>query len=484
MTSSARSLLAATVVLLGGCAYSLNPRLDRLQGPHGYSYENLAADPRNSEETFVIVTLSGGGTRAAALGYGVISELARQTIGDGRTMLDETDVVSSVSGGSFAAAYLGLFGVQAFLAEFPDAVLHRKLEYGIAARLLLPWNWVRLLSPWFSRSDLASEYYDDAIFHGKTFADMPRRRPFVVLNATDIVEGAQFSFTQRHFERLCSDLDAVHVARGVTASSAFPVAFPPITLSNYPKTGCGWVRPTWVDEQGKDAESNPRAHALARTWESYEQPKRKYVHLSDGGLSDNIGLRAPYDAIDVADDWGMLRLVNGTIRRLVVIVVDAKPRSDSCLDGSARPPGFYSVLNAAATTPMENYSADTVDLMRMLAQKWRQDVVGYERRRAWCAELCRRRHPRTSCDRDCADVLRTGPEYEPRLPAVHVAHVRFDAMDDGPAKTRLQQIDTRLQLRDDDVAVLVRWGRKLLRRSRAYQEAVTELGGTVPPDDD
>ena len=64
----------------------------------------------------------------------------------------------------------------------------------------------------------------------------PRQRPFIVLNATDIVEGAQFSFTQNHFERLCSDLDGVHVARGVTASS---VAFPPLTLANYPKTACG-----------------------------------------------------------------------------------------------------------------------------------------------------------------------------------------------------------------------------------------------------
>ena len=45
----------------------------------------------------------------------------------------------------------------------------------LAYRLLLnPINWVRLLSPYFNRSDLAADYYDRIQFEGKTFADIIR----------------------------------------------------------------------------------------------------------------------------------------------------------------------------------------------------------------------------------------------------------------------------------------------------------------------
>ncbi|MGH7342524.1 MAG: patatin-like phospholipase family protein, partial [Candidatus Rokuibacteriota bacterium] len=321
---TARRLVAALCIALVGCA-ARNARLAQQGADEGdYRYEHLLReDPTNGEETFVIVTFSGGGTRAAAFAYGVARALYEQRIAGDRRLLNEVDVVSSVSGGSFAAAYLGLFGADAFIADFPDAVLHRNLERGILLRLALPWNWVRLLSPRFSRSDVAARYYDDVIFSGKRFAHLPRRRPFIVLNATDIAEGAQLSFTQDQLDRLCSELNPMPVALGVTASSAFPVAFPPVTLTNYPKA-CGYTRPPWVDDLAGDPDTNPPGHALAATWLSYERPDRRYIHLSDGGLADNIGLRAPYHALEM-NQWGLSDRINThAITRLVVITVDAK----------------------------------------------------------------------------------------------------------------------------------------------------------------
>jgi NTE family protein len=60
-----------------------------------------------------MLTFSGGGTRAAALAYGVLETLRDTPIKiDGKTarMLDEVDLISSVSGGSFTSAYYGLHG--------------------------------------------------------------------------------------------------------------------------------------------------------------------------------------------------------------------------------------------------------------------------------------------------------------------------------------------------------------------------------------
>ncbi len=320
-------------IFVAGCAtYPVNPPLKQYNPAQGYRYENLTTtDPnKNSEETFIILTFSGGGTRAAALSYGVLEHLHKAPIAGGRkTLLDEVDVISSVSGGSFTAAYYGLFGEEKFFRDYKEGVLHRRIEHELLLRVLAPWNWPWLLSPYFGRSDLADEYYDRYIFEGRTYAQMPTKRPFIIINATDMSLGAQFSFIQDHFDRLCSDLSQVHVSRAVVASSAFPVAFTPITLNNYPKTTCGYTAPRWVASGLQDFAKVPSRYDRAKTWVSYEDAERRpYIHLNDGGLADNIGLRGPEVAITTSDSsWSLLNKVNnGVVKRLAVIIVDAKPQ--------------------------------------------------------------------------------------------------------------------------------------------------------------
>jgi len=61
-----------------------------------------------SGDLLLIVAFSGGGTRAAAFSYGVLEELrdTRVTLNErNRRLLDEVDILSGVSGGSFPAAY-------------------------------------------------------------------------------------------------------------------------------------------------------------------------------------------------------------------------------------------------------------------------------------------------------------------------------------------------------------------------------------------
>ncbi|MGH6882713.1 MAG: hypothetical protein ACREFM_17470, partial [Hypericibacter sp.] len=66
----------------------------------------------NSPELFVALAFSGGGKRSAAFGYGALTGLRDLTIkigGRERRLLDEVDSMSAVSGGSFPAAYYGLY---------------------------------------------------------------------------------------------------------------------------------------------------------------------------------------------------------------------------------------------------------------------------------------------------------------------------------------------------------------------------------------
>jgi len=56
----------------------------------------------------IILAFSGGGTRAAALSYGVMKELRDTGIpveGNEVSLLKDVDAISAVSGGSFTAAY-------------------------------------------------------------------------------------------------------------------------------------------------------------------------------------------------------------------------------------------------------------------------------------------------------------------------------------------------------------------------------------------
>src|SRR5262245_50393793 len=110
-------LLIFMLIALAGCSgahYFVNPRLEEDKFDTGYAMRNLKA-PGNSDSLQVVVAISGGGYRAAALGYGVLGALRDTRIvweGRERSVLDEVDFLGSASGGSLVAAYYALYGEQ------------------------------------------------------------------------------------------------------------------------------------------------------------------------------------------------------------------------------------------------------------------------------------------------------------------------------------------------------------------------------------
>ncbi len=85
----------------------------------------------------MFLTFSGGGTRAASFAYGVLEKLRDTEIvweGQSRRLLDEVDVISSVSGGSLPAAYYGVFGERLF-DDFPEKGLYRNIQGNLIKRL-------------------------------------------------------------------------------------------------------------------------------------------------------------------------------------------------------------------------------------------------------------------------------------------------------------------------------------------------------------
>ena len=147
-------VVAALLSFLGGCATRvINPPLVRYQNAAD-QFEGLEMK-RGAHEDLVILAFSGGGMRAAAFAYGVLETLRRVEMitREGRRvrLLDEVDLITGVSGGSFTALAYGLYGETLF-DEYDKRFLKRNVQGKLIGRMLNPLNWGSLLSTGWVRS--------------------------------------------------------------------------------------------------------------------------------------------------------------------------------------------------------------------------------------------------------------------------------------------------------------------------------------------
>ena len=356
--------LALAIASLGcGTYFHVNPRLGQWDRDQGYR-NDLYERADGSEELTLLLAFSGGGTRAAAFAYGVLEELAVTHVAfDGRvrSLFDEIDQVSSVSGGSFTAAYVGLRGRKAF-EDFPQRFLERNVQSELLLSLLSPLNWLKLFSPYWERSDLAAEYYDAEIFDGARFRDLGKAdAPFVVILATDLTTGSPFAFVQEMFDFLCSDLTDYPLARAVASSSAVPVVLSPITLRNY--EGCGFEPPEWVRDAQVPGRELDRQYVNANNLSGYLAKRRRYVRLVDGVVSDNLGVRGPFEK------WSSFevpkkRPQQDRAREVVLVIVNAQTTPDEEWDRFDLLPSISFMLDAATSAQVNRYNFETIELIK------------------------------------------------------------------------------------------------------------------------
>ena len=134
-----------------------------------YSVRTWAQSKEAADFVF-IVNFSGGGTRAAAMAYGVLEELRDTTVvidGKETRLLDEVTHISSVSGGSFTSAYYGLYGEKIF-DNFEDEFLLKDVQSVLTRKMLNPFTWFSRKG----RTERAVEYYNKILFHDAVFGDM------------------------------------------------------------------------------------------------------------------------------------------------------------------------------------------------------------------------------------------------------------------------------------------------------------------------
>jgi NTE family protein len=455
---------------LAGCASRpINEPITQVDPKSGYRpYLLIPKLPNNDPSTLLVLSFSGGGTRAAAFSYGVLEELRRTEIvvnGQRRRLIDEVDLMTGVSGGSFTALAYALYGERLF-AEYEQRFLKRDVQGTLFARSLNPFNWSSFIGGSAGRSELAADYYDEILFEGATFGDLlAKPGPVAIATGTDISTGSRLTFSQNDFDLLCSNLNAVRLSRAAATSSAVPVVLSAVTFNNYGAT-CGFQTPVWLkDAANPEGQVRPAARALQRYREmqAFQNSKdRPYIHLVDGGVADNIGVRGVLEAFEELEASAAFRKELGTsvIRRIVLIVVNARsaPRTD--WDRHESPPNFAVQLLQSSGVPIDRYSFENVELLKDWVEiaSWKRELQVSRARLAGATQV----------------------QAEASVPKItmHVIDVNFEAIRDPKERDHFLNLPTSFALPAEDVDRLREVAGQLLRQSEEYESVVREFGGT------
>lgn len=431
-------------LLLQGCAASglvKNVPLEQPDQAPSISRTSQAFGQIMSEaEDGIMLAFSGGGTRAAAMAYGVLQELRDTQVGseqNQRPLLEDVGLISSVSGGSFTAAYYGLYGDRLF-SDFETVFLRKNVESALVRNLLNPLHWFGTMD----RTEWAIKYYDREVFNNARFADFNRPdAPLILINTTDLSHGVRFSFTQGYFNLLCSDLASFEVSRAVAASSAVPVLFDPVVVENF--NDCGQTPPRWLRRASQRADENPELQLTVMGLNSYfDRDEHRYAHFVDGGITDNLGLRAIFDMAQLSGSAKahLAALKLEPAPRLVVISVDASTRPEYRIGQHKHSPDLFSTINAMTDIQLHRYNTATITEMRRSLTSWAKEI---------------------STDETEVDV--------------YFIRLNFDQLDDLATIAKINQVPTSFNLSDDQVDMVVKAGRQLLRENAEFQRLLNTI---------
>ncbi len=464
-------MLVACSSLVFACRHERPSRSHRKVDQARDTGQRSRSRPQNNDpHTLFALALSGGGMRAAAFSYGVLEELHRTSIvvnGQHRRLLDEVDLLTAVSGGSFTALAYALYG-EGLFKDYVSRFLQRDVQGDILSRVLNPLNWPKLVGGPYGRSELAADYYDEILFEGKTFDDLSSLPgPFVLVTGTDLSTGGRLGFSQTEFDLLCSDVGKVRLSRAAATSSAVPSVFSPVTFNNY-GSSCGYRIPDYLEDILKPAGGErPAGRALMRFHEMeglQDSRSRPFIHLVDGGISDNLGLRGILEAMEEIEASRTLRrkLHRMDIQRMVVLVVNARSAPSTDWDKEETPPGILGQLFQSFSVPIDRYSFESIELLKDIVARWEllRELAVARRRLAGASE---------------AEAEAAIPRYE-----LYAIDVSFDAIPDPDIRRHFMDLPTNLSLPAQEIDRLRAMGGLLLRQSSQYRQLVQSLGGSLP----
>lgn len=456
MTDRALQWLAGMLLpgLMVACSTARPWQNALLHEPAPASQPPVASSAKDIRARFIVavVALSGGGARAAAFGLGVLRELKATVFewdGHRTDLLEQIGLIGGVSGGSILAAYYAAFGDETF-TRFEREFLLDDFESDLVVSALSPSKLVELSSPWYGRSQVLADRLE-VLYRGTTYGDLQSRLtgPDLLITATDLTTGSPFEFGPEQFALICSDLNTVPLSFAVASSSAVPILLSPTTLRN----NAGRCGPG-PGHGGAEAAggSGHRTQLMRASTASYRDvDNRPYLHLVDGGLADNLGLRGLLDRVAV--DGSLARSFEavppGTVHRLVLVVVNAEREATERINQSDRVPNTSQVIDALLFGAGARGTQTTLALLDEDTERWRRELNAVRGR---------------GTSPFAADAQ------------IHVVTVSLRDVDDPTLRSKLLGVPTAFTIQAADVHRLQDAGRQALRHAPAFERLVRSLG--------
>jgi NTE family protein len=454
-----RAAVILVLVALAGCSATQPWKNAPLAPGEVVQYDGRAQmlDPGRATDLLVVASFSGGGSRAAAFAHAVISELDGHSFswrGRQTSLAREIDMVIGVSGGSVAAAHMALHGVPDHLTRFPADFLQVDLQTRVIGAALSPARLWDQSSPWYGRGHVLSDELDAVLFDGATFGHLAQLpgRPYLMIGATDLSSGAEFDFTSEQFELLCSSIDQVPLSFAVAASSSVPLLFSPLSLQNH-HDGCSRLA-AGASLLPATAADSARVRLVKNELAAYASSGRRFIHLIDGGVSDNLGTRRIVDYVaQVGGIGAVLALLNAgpestqrAPQRIVLISVNSERRAALPIDGRGEVPSTLAVLDALVYSGLGRQSEETSLVLADAVEQWR-------------TELRSTLPPGTDAD-------------------IFSIEIKLSELDDDALRDRVLAVPTAFRISDDDLALLRQAAGQSVMRSAEFERFVQSLAPT------
>ncbi len=404
-------------------------------------------------EDLIVLALSGGGARAASFHLGVLQGLRDMRGRDGAALTQHIALITSVSGGSVLAAYYGLHGDDG-LDSFRTAYLDK--EWRLNAHYLPP-AWMNLARGGVNGPSRLADWLDREVYDSARMRDL-RRGPRIVLNATDMYNATPFAFTQTFFDSVCSDVAPVRVADAVAASMAVPVMFRPVLVESFAEACTPDAQ--WTEEILADRAAPEMLRQTARAFRHYRgdtPAAQRYVHLSDGGVVDYLGLTS-LNVMRVAGPAPAPLTPREAVqaRRVLVLAVNAEHVRARTWQQQSQAPGLYETLYAAIDGGSSAAMRSALDAFRASLPEWERDLVQWR-----CAQT------------DHFIMLGGGHIDEPAHPACRDIAVTMEVVAledlDAAAYRALFDTETAVSLPPETVDALIAAGREVAARNEVLR---------------
>ena len=194
-----------------------------------------------------------------------------------------------------------------------------------------------------------------------------------------------------------------------------------------------------------------RSRMLRTQLLSYQDTKaRPYIHLVDGGVADNLGVRSLLDRtlIEGGIRSATRKLPKGVVRKLVLITVNAERDPSERIDETDKVPSTLQVVDAMLFGTGARATQETLGLLDDIALQWKREV-----------NL----------------AAQDGQSAFAKDAQIYVITVNLRDAPEASERTRLLQIPTAFSIPIDDVTRLIQAGRDVLQASPRFKELVQSL---------